>query len=64
MSFNFFVQSDLTFGIGAAAQIPELIKKQGMTNVMVDDMDFYLETVNQADSNEYKFNGQWKIPKK
>lgn len=35
MSFNFFVQSDLTFGIGAAAQIPELIKKQGMTNVMV-----------------------------
>jgi penicillin amidase len=32
----------------------------GMTNVMVDDMDFYLETINPADSNQYKLNGEWK----
>ena len=32
----------------------------GMTNVMVDDMDFYLETINPTDSNQYKLDGQWK----
>ncbi|MCP5046333.1 MAG: penicillin acylase family protein [bacterium] len=32
----------------------------GMTNVMVDDLDFYLETVNPGNPNQYKFNGQWK----
>jgi penicillin amidase len=32
----------------------------GMTNVMVDDMDFYLETINPADSNQYKLDGEWK----
>ncbi len=32
----------------------------GMTNVMVDDMDFYLETINPSDSNQYKLDGQWK----
>ncbi len=32
----------------------------GMTNVAVDDMDFYLETVNPEDSNQYLLNGEWK----
>ena len=32
----------------------------GMTNVMVDDMDFYLETLNPENPDQYKFNGQWK----
>ncbi|MCP4310455.1 MAG: penicillin acylase family protein [Bacteroidetes bacterium] len=32
----------------------------GFTNVMVDDTDFYLETVNPADTNQYKLDGQWK----
>ena len=32
----------------------------GMTNVTVDDLDFYLETVNPADSNQYLLDGQWK----
>jgi len=32
----------------------------GMTNVMLDDMDFYLEIINPEDSNQYKFNGEWK----
>lgn len=31
----------------------------GMTNVMVDNLDFYLETVNDADSNQYRLNGRW-----
>jgi penicillin amidase len=31
----------------------------GMTNVMVDDLDFYLETINPADSNQYLLDGQW-----
>jgi penicillin amidase len=31
----------------------------GMTNVMVDDLDFYLETINPADSNQYLLNGEW-----
>lgn len=32
----------------------------GMTNVMLDDMDFYEETINPDNPNQYKFNGQWK----
>jgi penicillin amidase len=32
----------------------------GMTNVTVDDMDFYLETINPLDSNQYRLDGQWK----
>ncbi|MCX8123726.1 MAG: penicillin acylase family protein [Spirochaetes bacterium] len=32
----------------------------GMTNVMVDDMDFYLEKVNPANKLQYQFNGTWK----
>jgi penicillin G amidase len=31
----------------------------GMTNVMVDDMDFYLELINPQNTNQYKFNDQW-----
>ena len=32
----------------------------GMTNVTVDDIDFYLETINPADSNQYMLDGEWK----
>jgi penicillin amidase len=32
----------------------------GLTNVMNDDIDFYHETLNPADSNQYKLDGQWK----
>ncbi len=32
----------------------------GMTNVTVDDLDFYLETVHPSDSNKYLLDGQWK----
>lgn len=32
----------------------------GMTNVMLDDIDFYLESVNPADSNQYKLDGEWR----
>ncbi|MBL7111458.1 MAG: penicillin acylase family protein [Bacteroidales bacterium] len=35
----------------------------GMTNVMLDDIDYYLETINPEDSNQYKFNGEWKSMK-
>lgn len=31
----------------------------GMTNVMVDDLDFYAEKIN-ADTTQYFFDGQWK----
>jgi len=31
----------------------------GMTNVMLDDMDFYLETINPDDSTQYRLNGEW-----
>lgn len=31
----------------------------GMTNVTVDNLDFYLETVNPADTNQYRLNGRW-----
>jgi penicillin amidase len=32
----------------------------GMTNVYVDNVDFYLEIINPEDSTKYEFNGQWK----
>lgn len=32
----------------------------GMTNVMVDDVDFYLETINPRDSNQYLVDGEWR----
>ncbi len=32
----------------------------GMTNVYVDNLDFYLEIINPEDSNQYEFNGQWR----
>lgn len=32
----------------------------GMTNVMIDDIDFYIETINPENRNEYKFNGSWR----
>jgi penicillin G amidase len=31
----------------------------GLTNVMNDDIDFYRETINPADSNAYKLDGKW-----
>jgi penicillin G amidase len=31
----------------------------GMTNVTVDDLDFYLETINPVDSNQYLLDGSW-----
>jgi penicillin G amidase len=35
----------------------------GMTNVMVDDMDFYIETLSKEDTGLYKLDGKW-IPLK
>ncbi len=32
----------------------------GMTSVMVDDIDFYLETINPDNRNQYKFMGEWR----
>ncbi len=32
----------------------------GMTNVTVDDLDFYLETIHPSDSNRYLLDGEWK----
>ncbi len=32
----------------------------GMTNVTVDDLDFYLETIHPQDSNQYLLDGVWK----
>jgi penicillin G amidase len=32
----------------------------GMTNVMLDDMDFYLETINPENPHQYKFMGEWR----
>lgn len=32
----------------------------GMTNVMLDDMDFYLETIHSNDSGLYRIDGEWK----
>lgn len=31
----------------------------GMTNVMVDDMDFYVEKINPNDTNEYEYMHEW-----
>ncbi len=31
----------------------------GMTNVTVDNLDFYLETLNPEDTTQYKLNGRW-----
>lgn len=32
----------------------------GMTNLYVDDIDLYLETINPEDTSQYLFNGEWK----
>lgn len=32
----------------------------GMTNAMVDDMDFYLETIHPENPDLYMFNGEWR----
>ncbi|MGW8315044.1 MAG: penicillin acylase family protein [Bacteroidales bacterium] len=32
----------------------------GMTNVTVDDIDFYLETIHPSDTNRYLLDGAWK----
>jgi penicillin amidase len=32
----------------------------GMTNVMLDGADFYVETINPDNPSQYKFNGKWK----
>ncbi len=32
----------------------------GMTNVMNDDADFYLEKINPSNPDEYEFNGAWR----
>ncbi len=32
----------------------------GMTNTYVDNLDFYEERINPADSQQYEFNGKWK----
>jgi len=32
----------------------------GMTNLYVDDIDLYLETINPKDSTQYLFMGEWK----
>ncbi|MGD8521167.1 MAG: penicillin acylase family protein [Desulfobacterales bacterium] len=31
----------------------------GMTNVMADDADFYIEKINPANSDQYEFMGRW-----
>ena len=31
----------------------------GMTNLTVDNMDFYLETINPEDTNQYRLHGRW-----
>lgn len=32
----------------------------GMTNVMLDGADFYIETLNPDNPKQYKYNGEWK----
>lgn len=32
----------------------------GFTNVMTDDADFYQETINPQNPDQYKLNGVWK----
>ncbi|MFA6482488.1 MAG: penicillin acylase family protein, partial [Bacteroidales bacterium] len=36
----------------------------GFTNVMTDDADFYQETLNPANPDQYRLNGEWKDLKK
>ncbi len=31
----------------------------GMTNIMIDDMDFYEETINPDNENQYQLDGKW-----
>ena len=31
----------------------------GLTNSMVDDMDFFIETINSKNRNQYLYNGNW-----
>ncbi|MGQ9620050.1 MAG: penicillin acylase family protein [Bacteroidales bacterium] len=31
----------------------------GLTNLMVDDIDLFAETINTADTNQYLFNSEW-----
>jgi len=31
----------------------------GLTNSMVDDMDFFIETINPNNKNQYKYDGNW-----
>ena len=31
----------------------------GLTNSMVDDMDFFIETINSQNRNQYLYNGKW-----
>ncbi len=31
----------------------------GMTNIMIDDMDFYEETINPDNKNQYQLDGKW-----
>lgn len=31
----------------------------GMTNITIDNIDYYLETINPQDTNQYKLNGRW-----
>lgn len=31
----------------------------GFTNVMLDDMDFYIEKINPENANQYMYKGQW-----
>ncbi|MDP6456364.1 MAG: penicillin acylase family protein [Candidatus Marinimicrobia bacterium] len=32
----------------------------GFTNLMTDDVDFYLETINPQDPNQYLYDGEWR----
>jgi alcohol dehydrogenase len=60
MSFNFFVQSDITFGRGSISELPGMIQKSGMSKVMViyDEgvkiagiADIVIEQIRKADIN-------------
>ena len=35
-------------------------KQPGFTNSMVDDLDFFIETINPENENEYMHEGKWK----
>ena len=32
----------------------------GFTNSMVDDMDFFIETINPQNKNQYLYDGEWR----